>query len=367
MLPRARFAAHGSIRRWFRRLPCRRWRTFALASLIAAAVAGCGLWPNPTGQGERTPAPVTLADGRELLWSGDIKRQALSMIRAARHRLYVDIYECSDADVLRALLAASRRGVEVRVVLDATERHSMGVALPALEKAGMDVTPIRIKQGIDHVKMIIADRDVLIGGMNFGADSWANHDASVFLPGLASTFLPMFLWDAARAHGEAAEAPQDRAPLVSDRDIGPSVLRAIRSARREIDMEAFNLTDDDVVNALRWAVERGVSVNILVDPSQSRNRTAVQALRQAGALVRYYRPYGGELLHAKILDVDHGALFLIGSANFTHQAFTYNHEADVELTRVPAFAEAFESDLHHQIARGSSYPIHEKVASWDES
>ncbi|ACV58048.1 phospholipase D/Transphosphatidylase [Alicyclobacillus acidocaldarius subsp. acidocaldarius DSM 446] len=362
----ARFTAVRTIRRWLSR-HLRLWRTLAFTSLVSAALAGCGLWPVPAEQGEKTPAPVKISDGRELLWSGDIKQQALAMIRASRHRLYVDIYECSDPDLLHALLAASRRGVEVRVVLDATEKHSMAIALPTLAKAGIDVAPIRIKQGIDHVKMIIADADVLIGGMNFGADSWANHDASVDLPGRADIFLPMFMWDAARAHGETAEAPQDRSPLISDRDIGPCVLRAIRGARREIDMEAFNLTDEDVVNALRWAVERGVSVNVLVDPSQSRNRTAVEALRQAGALVRYYRPYGGELLHAKILDVDHGAVFIIGSANFTHQAFTYNHEADVELTRVPAFAEAFESDLHHQIARGSSYPIREKVASWDES
>ncbi|WP_234969626.1 phospholipase D-like domain-containing protein [Alicyclobacillus vulcanalis] len=301
------------------------------------------------------------------LWSGDIKAQALSMIRDSRRRLYVDIYECADPDLLRALVAARRRGVEVRAVLDATEKHSMSVALPTLAAAGIDVAPIRIKQGIDHVKLIIADDAVLVGGMNFGADSWENHDASVYLPGEADTFLPMFLWDAARAHGETAEAPQDRPPLISDRDIGPCVLRAIRDARREIDMEAFNLTDADVVRELRAAVMRGVSVSVLVDPSQFRNRQAVEALRQAGALVRYYRPYGGELLHAKILDVDHGDVFIVGSANFTHQAFTFNHEADVELAHVPAFAEALETDLHHQLARGSSYPIREKVASWDES
>ncbi|MCL6487918.1 MAG: phosphatidylserine/phosphatidylglycerophosphate/cardiolipin synthase family protein [Alicyclobacillus mali] len=366
MHTRPRFFEHSTIRRCLR-LPFRRWRALVFTSLLSALLTGCGLWPLPAEQGEKTPAPVKLSDGRAFLWSGDIKKQALAMIRASRHRLYVDIYECSDPDLLHALIAARRRGVEVRVVLDATEKHSMAVALPTLARAGIDVAPIRIKQGIDHVKMIIADGDVLIGGMNFGADSWANHDASVDLPGRADIFLPMFLWDAARAHGETAEAPEDRSPLISDRDIGPSVLRAIRGARREIDMEAFNLTDEDAVNALRWAVARGVSVNILVDPSQSRNRAAVEALRQAGALIRYYRPYGDELLHAKILDVDHGAFFIIGSANFTHQAFTYNHEADVELMRVPAFAEAFESDLHRQMARGSSYPIREKVASWDES
>lgn len=350
--------------RLLRRL--RPWRALLVTLLVSASLAGCGLWPASNAL-PHTPSPVKTSDGRELLWSGDIKRKAIDMIAESRHRVYVDIYECSDPDLLRALIAARRRGVEVRVVLDATEQHSEAIALPALVRAGIDTTPIRIKQGIDHVKMIIADGDVLIGGMNFGADSWENHDASVYLPDCADTFVPMFLWDAARARGEAAEAPQDRPPLISDRDIGPHVLQAIRSARREVDMEAFNLTDEDVLNALRADIERGVSVNVLVDPSQSRNRSAVEALRQAGALIRYYRPYGGELLHAKILDVDHGERLIIGSANFTHQAFTYNHEADVELAHVPTFAEAFEADLHRQLARGSSYPIREKVASWDES
>jgi cardiolipin synthase len=61
-------------------------------------------------------------------------------------------------------------------------------------------------------------------------------------------------------------------------------------------------------------------------------------------------------MHAKILDVDHGRFFLVGSANFSHQAYTFNHEADLVLQNVPHFDQSLQSDLVPLMAGGSEYP-----------
>ncbi|WP_284199936.1 phospholipase D-like domain-containing protein [Alicyclobacillus sacchari] len=327
----------------------------------------CGILPFGSGNPQDTlPKPAYAQNGMELLWGPDIKQKALQMIRASRREVHLDIYELSDSDILQALADAHRRGVDVRVVVDSTEPHSTTIAVPALQKDGIPVEQIQIKQGIDHVKMLIVDNNVLLGGMNYGQASWNNNDASVYIPGQSQRFEELFEWDFARASGQVVETPSFPQPLLVDRRIGEAVVDAIGQARREIDLEAFDLSDADVIAALHSALARGVQVSVLVDPSQTYNRKAVSELQSAGALIRYYRPYQGELMHAKILDVDGGRVFIIGSANFSRQAYTYNHEADLWLTNVP-FSQALTGDLHAQLARGTNYPMTEKEKQWDES
>lgn len=335
-----------------------------LVSLVM--VVGCS--PFPFGAHRQTtrilPKPAYAADGMELVWGPDVKKLALSLIRSSQHRIYLDMYELSDADILSALAAAYQRHVDVRVVLDATESHSTQVGYPTLQKAGVPVRLISIKQGIDHLKMLVTDRGVLIGGMNYGSSSWQNNDASVFMPKPQESFESVFLWDYARASGSVGEAPSIEPPLMTDRLIQTDVLEAIQQAKHTVDMEAFDLSDRDVVAALHSAIARGVTVTILVDPTQTYSESSVTLLRDAGALVRYYRPYQGELMHAKIVDIDGGSTFLIGSANFSHQAYTYNHEAGLVLHDVPTFDVALRQDLSQEIARGSDYPLKGETSTW---
>lgn len=280
------------------------------------------------------------------------------MIQSSQHVCELDIYELSDPDILRALVAAHSRGVDVRVVVDGTESHSVKTAVPELGKYDVPVVEIHIPQGIDHLKMLITDGPnggVLIGGMNFGSGSWNNNDGSIYLPKPEGDFQSLFQWDWARAHNQPAEAPHLRLPLVTDREIQGQVVHAIESAHKDVSMEAFDLSDYDVINALVAAVRRGVTVEVLLDPGQYLNRKAATTLRDAGVTVRFYKPYEGEWMHAKMLDVDNGTTFVIGSANFSHQAYTYNHEGDLVLHNVSQFDHSLQQDLSIQIARGTDY------------
>ncbi|EPZ48300.1 hypothetical protein N007_00845 [Alicyclobacillus acidoterrestris ATCC 49025] len=338
---------------------------FAMVLCIGTVVtSGCTSPTDAQDVQQVLPAPVTARGGMQLVWGPDVKKAALKLIQSSHREVYLDMYELSDKDIIQALVAARKRNVDVRVVLDATEPHSTSVGYPSLRADGVTVREISIKQGIDHVKMLTTDAGTLIGGMNFGANSWNNNDASVLIPHANSEFRTMFLWDFSRAAGEAIEAPTLPPPLIIDGGIESALVQAIQSARQTIDMEAFDLSDKALIQALGAALARGVAVTILVDPTQSYNRSTVDTLRDAGAMVRYYRPYDGELMHAKILDVDHGATFIIGSANFSHQAFTYNHEADLELHDVPQFDASLREDLQTQMGRGSDYPMKAANRSW---
>lgn len=303
------------------------------------------------------PSPVS-ENGMTLNWGADVKRQAIKMIDASRQTCYFDIYELSDPDVLAALNLAHRRGVDVRVIVDATEKHSQQQGLPTLRHDGVPVASLKISHGISHIKMLWVDGTVLMGGMNFGQNSWHNNDASVFLTQANPSFLGLFRWDWARSHLQPAAIIPNQSPLVSDRTTRQHVLQAIQNAHQNVYMEAFDLTDFGVLDALKAAHKRGIQIEVLLDPGQSPNRSSAVKLKAAGIMVRFYRPYQGEWMHAKILDVDGGQTFIIGSANFTHQAYVYNHEGDLELHNVPQFSRSFEQNLALQVSRGTDYPLH---------
>lgn len=323
--------------------------------VTALSVQGCGTSLHPVQS--KVPQPVT-EDGMTLDWEVDVKKQALALIQQSQKTCYLDIYELSDPDILNALSTARKRGVDVRVVVDATEKNSQQKGLPALQRVGLPVAALTIHHGISHIKMLWVDGKVLIGGMNFGAGSWNNNDASVFLTHANPSFLALFRWDWARAHNLAAAAPSLQTPFLNERAVREQVIQAIQQAQQQVDMEAFDLSDWGVLAALKSAARRGVQVEVLLDPGQAPNRRSAEELQSAGVITRFYRSYQGEWMHAKILDVDHGQTFIIGSANFSHQAYTYNHEGDIELHHVTLFAKALEENLAVQVSRGTDYPMH---------
>jgi cardiolipin synthase A/B len=333
-------------------------RNFLATTILVAAtcsISGCGralVQPQPY-----VPTPVSQA-GATLDWGKYVKTQALNMIQHSQTVCHLDIYELGDPDILKALEDAHQRGVDVRVVVDSTESHSQA-ALPELRRHGVSVYAIHISQGISHLKMLVTDGTdggVLIGGMNFGAASWANNDGSVYFSQPSSEFETLFRWDWQRAQGHPAAAPKLPLPLVTDRSISNVVEQSIKNAHHTISMEAFDLSDANVVRDLVAAAKRGVEVVVLLDANQTYNSKSATTLRSAGVTVRFYRQYNQEWMHAKILDVDDGQTFIIGSANFSHQAYTYNHEADIVLNGATAFDQSLEKDLSIEIARGTDYP-----------
>lgn len=333
-----------------------KWLLLGLAGLMCI-LPGCSQATTPE---PFRPQPVT-DQGMTLDWGRSVKTQALKMIQSSQHVCDLDIYELSDSDILGALEAAHKRGVDVRVVVDSTESHSLKTAIPELTKYDVPVSAIHIPRGIDHLKMLLTDGQsggVLIGGMNFGAGSWNNNDGSVYIPNPDGDFQSLFRWDWARSHNQPATAPHLRLPLVTDRDIEAQVVQAIERAHKNISMEAFDLSDYAVMDALVAAARRRITVEVLLDPGQSLNRKAATTLRDAGVTVRFYKPYDGEWMHAKMVDVDNGKTFIIGSANFSHQAYTYNHEGDIVLHDVTQFDQSLQHDLSIQIARGTDYPTH---------
>ncbi|PWI58960.1 phospholipase D-like domain-containing protein [Sulfoacidibacillus thermotolerans] len=323
-----------------------------ISGVLLLLLSGCtsmdgmsaGQFPNPVTQGDET-----------LLWGPEIKPEALKMIDQSTSFCHLTMYELSDPNILQALLRAKVRGVDVEVVLDATEPHSQSVALPFLQAHQIKVRTLSISGGISHIKSLVVmthhGMQALLGGMNFGTYSWENHDASVYFTHPSPEFEGLFEQDYARAGGNPEVPVAYPLPLRADTQIEPALLLAIASAKEEIDMEAFAFTSRELVAALSEAVARGVKVRVVLDAKQHYNHKTARLLANAGIDVRYYQPYDNEYLHAKILSVDNGRIVFIGSANFSYHGFSVNHEGDVELMNAFAFGKSIKTDVDNQFTR----------------
>ena len=273
------------------------------------------------------------------------------LIEKARQTVEVEVYEFGRADLLLALIAAHLRRATVTVIADPSEIATASTTL-ALRAQGIDVAeyPVRSRM-IDHVKLLVVDGSVaVVGGINWGAGSAANHDFDVEVRGPAVANLDRVFARDLVTCGRRQVVPSsitDPALLVAatlpGSEILPLVLAVIGGAQHTLDVAMYTLTDALVVGAMEAARARGVTVRVLLDPSERPSDPSAASLRFHGVDVRLYRS-AGEKLHAKAAIADRASVVL-GSANWTVSGFGHNHELDVAIPQDQAVASAFEQQF----------------------
>ncbi len=139
---------------------------------------------------------ITDADHREPL------EAILTRIRAARTSIRTEQFLLDQKDVVSALIAAHRRGVDVRVLLDPNSFFFGGVNIETeqtLLKAGVPVRTFHDPTGAEtllHAKMAVFDgRDVIVGSANWSRNALqVNHELALMFrdPAIAADFSATF-------------------------------------------------------------------------------------------------------------------------------------------------------------------------------
>lgn len=163
----------------------------AAAALVLAALVGIGGYLIGKGSTPRTatavldsPAlPAPAPNSVQIFYSLDKKQndqELISLINATQKRAYFAIYEFTLKNVADALVAAKKRGVDVRGLVDASESANSYDApiMAELRAAGIPVETEYHSdgQGIMHIKALVTDSAYAIGSYNWTESATKEND-----------------------------------------------------------------------------------------------------------------------------------------------------------------------------------------------
>ncbi|MCA0256755.1 MAG: phosphatidylserine/phosphatidylglycerophosphate/cardiolipin synthase family protein [Proteobacteria bacterium] len=306
-------------------------------------------------------------------------------------------------DLADCLIAAHKRGVEVRVLIDAVGiRYSVPTILSRLKRGGVavDVFNGNVVMGLrlpyanlrTHRKILIVDgRVAFSGGMNIraGFSHRLNGDKALIDTHFrieGRVVADLFFIAAADwkfASGEALDGDAWRIADPQTQPGAPVVIRAVPSgpdksvetnakllmgafsvARSSIRiMSPYFLPDRDMIAALTTAARRGVTVDIVV-PGVS-NLVLVDRAMTAQFdqfLKNYCRIWRstGTFNHSKLLTID-GRWSYAGSSNLDSRSLRLNFEIDLEVYD-SEFAGAIERRIDAAIADARQVNLEELQA-----
>ncbi len=338
-------------------------------------------------------APVTSGDTFVVLQNGDeIFPAMLDAIAGAQRRVSFESFIYVGGDVGRrfteAFVAAARRGVDVRIVLDGYGAARLpSDMVRALEQAGVRLvwfnrlrtfTLDRVNYRT-HRKVLVVDGTVAFTGGVGLADHWQGHaqspdhwrDTQVLVRGPAVRALEASFYEnwiesggteAPRLDPEPAEraaaAPGTRTIVAWSNFSGGAsnvkllYLLSIAAARESIDIHSpYVVIDASIRWSLAEARARGVRVRIVTDgsvtdamPVKWASRAGYDALLAQGVEVAEYQP---TMMHVKAFVVD-GVWSIVGTANFDNRSLELNDELVMAVHDRPlaeALVRAFEQDL----------------------
>lgn len=322
-----------------------------------------------------TGLPPSSARDVRLLIDGAAKYDALiADIGLAKHHVHLEYYiftpDHTGALVRDALMACAKRGVRVRVLLDAIgSGRCSRVFLAPLVDAGGEIAWFHPSHFWrfwwrpwlnlrTHRKIVVIDnRIAYTGGINITDDENerlrgdAYRDLHLRIDGDAARELQLVFaedWVYATGRRDLISDIARTLPDASPGDISTQVLTSgpdssweaihrlhvglIHAARQRVWLVTpYFVPGEAAMMALTSAALGGIDVRLLV-PRMSDSRLVTLAARSyyddlMAAGVKVYE-YGPRMLHTKALLVDDASV-IVGSANFDHRSFRLNFEVSV--------------------------------------
>jgi cardiolipin synthase len=310
-------------------------RALAAGAAICTLTGGCAFGhPTMASRSADPAAPYQLIQEPD-----DGYEPILNLIRSARHSVQMTMYQLSDPDAVDALVDARRRGLDVKVILDAAY-HGQTVNTDAygqLRDAGVDViwAPNDV---IYHQKSVtVDDTTSAVGTGNLTARYYAtSRDAYVLTTNLADvaaisdTFTTDFTSPPAARPPAATPSPR----LVWSPDARAVFLQRITIAAQTLDVTTEELKDRAIVMAIDKAARRGVACRIVLTENPAWASTVAE-VSAAGCSVHLMPDTPSALyVHEKILLTD-GNL-IIGSHNLSTSSLIENRELSLQLDTTTA-------------------------------
>ncbi len=279
--------------------------------------------------------------------SGDIIRMAM--------------FHITDNDVISALVSAHKRGVTVKVIVDAVSLNlpNFNFGYQQLKAGGVDVRASTSAFTISHQKsMVINNTQAFITAINLTKLTETTRDFGLIVhdPAVVNEVINVFEQDWQNASAQQGLTPNVSAVHLVWSPVNSlaKLVSLISSAKKSLVVQVENLGAAEVQTALIAAVKRGVLVRVVV-PMCSKGGSAklnyphLKELAAGGVQTKVMpepesvtHPY----MHSKMMIAD-GVTSYIGSVNFSRNSTAYARELGIlfsEAAPIKEMLNIFEKD-----------------------
>ncbi len=251
-------------------------------------------------------------------------------IKNAKKSVDLEIYMLSDKYVINSLIAAKKRGVNVRVILEENPYKGYGANKAVKDKLshyGIETKWANRAYQLTHSKFLVIDQKTgYILTMNLTKSSFTkNREFGIITNSQpeVSDLEKIFQCDWERKPYK----PINDALIVSPENSLDRMENLINSARNEILIYAEEMEDPDIENLLIKKAKEGIKVNVILASPKfiTNNGDSGKYLSQNFVNVKYLDyPF----VHAKIVVVDRSVAY-VGSINFSTPSFKDNREVGI--------------------------------------
>jgi phosphatidylserine/phosphatidylglycerophosphate/cardiolipin synthase-like enzyme len=272
-----------------------------------------------------------------IVFPDDTPRSLIDALQGAKKAVNIRMFLFTDPTLLDTVVAAKKRGVRVRVMLNPARRSGQAEnedARHVLTKAGVDVRDSNPAFDVTHQKsMVIDDAIGFVESLNWEPkDLTVTRDYAVVTTDPAEVREMVDCFDADWARSEFK--PRAGSTLIWCPDNGRArVARFIDEAKHTLWLQNERYQDAVIIERLVRAVTRGVKVHVLAKPPHSLKPDKL--IEGVGGL-RIVQDVGGKVhtlkhlkLHGKMIIADEKRA-IVGSINLAPGSFDSRRELAIE-------------------------------------
>src|SRR3984885_2071763 len=268
----------------------------------------------------------------------DSAKPILDAINDAKKSLRVKMFVFSDPELLKAVIAAKKRGVDVRIMLNPSRRSGKAEnqhSRKMLEAAGVHVKDSNPCFGMTHEKsMIVDDASAFVKSLNWETKNLTEtRDYAIVTSHKKEVqeIIEGFEADWKRKSFDSGEL----AHLIWCTGNGRERIgRAIDDARKTIFVQNERYQDAVIIEHLVRAHMRGVKVHVMARPphklSEDKLTEGVGGLRTMNDVGIKIHKLKHLKLHAKMLLID-GKRVIVGSINLAPGSFDSRRELAIDV------------------------------------
>ncbi len=273
-----------------------------------------------------------------------LEARMAALIDGAQSTLDVQMYLFTVDALAEKLVAAHKRGVALRVLLDPDHAGNQNVT-PALTAGGVNWKKAPSLYTYSHAKYLIVDKaQAVIMSANWNVDAMRNErNYGIVDRDIEDIADLQAIFDADWALTTGA-SPQPAnldctRLVVSPTNSRQRLLELIGSAQQNLDVEVMYVSETSIRDAIGAAKNRGVSVRIIINEPEDDSVTYFKSL---GIPVKVPETF---YLHAKLIIADDVAF--VGSVNMSFTSLEKNREVGAlafEPTTFAPIKQQFEAD-----------------------